>query len=71
MNHLTNKGVATGLFYPRPLHLQPVFEGLGFKEGDFPIAEQTCLEIINLPIYAELFDKQVEYVIEIVNTFET
>ena len=71
VNHLTNKGVATGLFYPRPLHLQPVFEGLGFKEGDFPIAEQTCLEIINLPIYAELFDKQVEYVIEIVNTFET
>ena len=69
VKHLNDAGVATGLFYPRPLHLQPVYEGLGYKEGDFPVSEQTCREIINLPIYAELTDEQVDYVIESVNSF--
>jgi dTDP-4-amino-4,6-dideoxygalactose transaminase len=68
--HLNTCGVATGQFYPRPLHLQPVYEGLGYKHGDFPIAERTCEEIINLPIYAELEDEQVDHVIESFNSFK-
>lgn len=71
VKHLNDHGVATGLFYPRPLHLQPVYESLGYREGDFPVAEQTCREIINLPIYAELSDEQADYVIETVNSFES
>ena len=70
VKHLNDAGVATGLFYPRPLHVQPVYEGLGYKEGDFPVSETACNEIINLPIYAELTDEQVDYVIETVNSFE-
>ena len=69
VKHLNEKGVATGLFYPVPLHLQPVYKGLGYTAGDFPIAERTCREIINLPIYPELTDDQVDTVIEILNDF--
>jgi dTDP-4-amino-4,6-dideoxygalactose transaminase len=70
VKHLSDQGVATGMFYPKPLHTQPVYKGLGYEEGDFPVAEQTCREIINLPIYPELTDDQVEYVIETLNSFE-
>jgi len=70
VKHLSDKGVATGWFYPKPLHTQPVYKGLGYEEGDFPVTEQTCREIINLPIYPELTDDQVEYVIEMVNSFK-
>lgn len=70
VKHLNDNGVATGLFYPRPLHLQPVYEGLGYSEGHFPEAERACREIINLPVYPELEDEQVDYVIETVNAFE-
>jgi dTDP-4-amino-4,6-dideoxygalactose transaminase len=69
VKHLSDHGVATGLFYPRPLHLQPVYKGLGYSAGDFPIAEKTCQEIINLPIYPELDDDQVDYVIKTINAF--
>ena len=69
VKHLNDRDIATGLFYPRPLHLQPVFEGLGYKEGAFPVAEKTCQEIINLPVYPEMEDEQVDYVIETVNSF--
>ncbi|MCZ6672876.1 MAG: DegT/DnrJ/EryC1/StrS family aminotransferase [Verrucomicrobia bacterium] len=70
VKHLTDHDVATGLFYPRPLHIQPVYESLDYKEGDFPVVEQTCREIINLPIYPELSDEQVDYVIATFNAFE-
>ena len=69
VKHLADREVATGLFYPKPLHLQPVYKGLGYDEGDFPVAEKTCREIINLPIYSELTDDQVDYVIDSVNSF--
>jgi dTDP-4-amino-4,6-dideoxygalactose transaminase len=71
VEHLNSKGVATGLFYPKPLHVQPVYKGLCYKEGDFPVSEKTCREIINMPIYPELQDEQVDYVIEAVNSFES
>ncbi len=69
VNYLNERGVATGLFYPRPLHLQPVFEELGYQEGDFPVAEKTCGEIINIPVYPEMEDDQVNYVIDTINSF--
>jgi dTDP-4-amino-4,6-dideoxygalactose transaminase len=69
VKHLSDNEVATGLFYPKGLHLQPVYKGLGYNEGDFPVTEQTCREIINLPIYGELTDEQVDYVIETINAF--
>ena len=60
--HLEAKGVSTGLHYPIPLHRQKAFEGLGYKEGDFPVAERLANEILSLPMFPELTDEQIDYV---------
>lgn len=59
---LGEKGIATGLHYPIPLHLQPCFEHLGYKKGDFPVAEELAEQGLSLPMYAEMTDEQIEYV---------
>jgi dTDP-4-amino-4,6-dideoxygalactose transaminase len=53
------KGIATGIHYPIPLHLQPAYSYLGYKEKDFPITEKISQEILSLPMFAELFEKQI------------
>ncbi len=60
--HLESKGIATGLHYPIPLHLQKVFSDLGYHKGDFPIAECVAEEMLSLPMYPELNDEQIQYV---------
>ncbi|WP_291321794.1 DegT/DnrJ/EryC1/StrS family aminotransferase, partial [Desulfonatronospira sp.] len=57
--HLQGRGVSTGLHYPVPLHLQTACAGLGYKEGDFPAAEQAAREILSLPMFPELRREQV------------
>jgi dTDP-4-amino-4,6-dideoxygalactose transaminase len=56
---LGDKGVATGFHYPIPVHLQPCFEHLGYKKGQFPNSERAAAEEISLPMFAELTDEQV------------
>ena len=56
------RGVVTEVYYPLPLHLQPVFSYLGYKEGDFPVAEQASKEALSLPVYPELSDAQQDQV---------
>lgn len=65
---LKKKGIASGIHYPVPLHLQPAYEYLGIKEGAFPIAERAAREIISLPMYPELTDEMVDEVIGAVET---
>jgi dTDP-4-amino-4,6-dideoxygalactose transaminase len=60
--HLEGKGIGTGLHYPIPLHMQKVFSGLGYKPGDFPVAEQLGSECLSLPMYPELTDEQIVHV---------
>lgn len=67
--YLKEAGVGTAVYYPEPLHLQPCFARLGYAEGDFPVAEQACREVVSLPIYAELTEAQQEYVVEQVAAF--
>ena len=59
---LNEKGVGAGVHYPIPLHLQPAFKELGYKEGDFPITEKISKEILSLPMYPELTREQIEFV---------
>ena len=63
----SEKGVPTGVYYPIPLHLQEVFQYLGYKNGDFPITEKVSLDIMALPMSAFLTKEEQDYVIEVVN----
>lgn len=69
--HLKARGIEAGIHYPIPLHLQPVYQNLGYKHGDFPQAEQAANEILSLPIYPEMTDAQVNQVVEAVKEFYT
>jgi UDP-2-acetamido-2-deoxy-ribo-hexuluronate aminotransferase len=66
---LKEKGIGTSIYYPIPLHLQKCFAYLGYKQGDFPVAERVCGEIIALPIYPELRDDEVDYVCDAIASF--
>jgi dTDP-4-amino-4,6-dideoxygalactose transaminase len=61
---MAEKGVATALHYPIPLHLQNAYMHLGYKPGDFPIAEKHAKEILSLPMYPELTSDQIGYVVQ-------
>ncbi|RPJ73248.1 MAG: DegT/DnrJ/EryC1/StrS family aminotransferase [Desulfobacteraceae bacterium] len=61
--HLTRKGVGTGLHYPLPLHLQKAYAHMGFRPGDFPASEAAAARLLSLPMYAELTREQIEYVV--------
>ncbi len=67
--HLDSKGIATGLHYPIPLHMQTAFAHLGYKEGDFPVTEKGAKEILSLPMYPELTEEQIIYVSQAIREF--
>ena len=69
--HLAARGVPTLIYYPLPLHLQKVYADLGYKSGDFPVAEAVSRRILPLPMYPELSDDEVGYVIEQITAFFT
>lgn len=58
--HLTSQGIATAIYYPLSLHLQEVYRYLDHKPGDFPHSERAQQEVLSLPIYPELVDRQIE-----------
>ena len=68
-DHLAQCGVSSSIHYPTPIHLQPAYEDLGYKEGDFPVAEVCGKTILSLPMYAELTHAQIELVAKTVREF--
>jgi len=64
MASLQSKGVASGIHYPIPLHLQEAYKDLGYQKGQFPIAERCAQQQVSLPMFAELSEDQVSYVAE-------
>ncbi len=67
--YLAGKGVDTKIHYPLPIHYQEAAKGLGYKKGDFPVTEKQAETILSIPVYPELTDEQVNYVIEEVGNF--
>lgn len=63
---LNDKGIATGFHYPTPVHLQPCFEHLGYKAGQFPNSEKAAAEELSLPMFAEMTDAQIREVVSAV-----
>jgi dTDP-4-amino-4,6-dideoxygalactose transaminase len=63
---LKERGIATGIHYPIPIHLQPAYTDLGYKKGSFPVAEEQAEEVLSLPMYAELAQEMIEYVAEVI-----
>ncbi|HXM99581.1 MAG TPA: DegT/DnrJ/EryC1/StrS family aminotransferase [Candidatus Dormibacteraeota bacterium] len=67
---LAGRKVASAVYYPVPLHLQPLYASLGYKPGDFPHAEKAAQEVLSLPMYPELKSEQILRVVEAIADFQ-
>ncbi|TLY15248.1 MAG: DegT/DnrJ/EryC1/StrS family aminotransferase [Nitrospirae bacterium] len=67
--YLKDKGVGTEVYYPVPLHLQSCYQELGYRKGAFPVSEGAAEEALSLPIYAELTDDHLSYVVKTTASF--
>jgi dTDP-4-amino-4,6-dideoxygalactose transaminase len=59
---LNRLGISAGIHYPIPIHLQPAYQDLGYKRGQFPVAETDAREVLSLPMYPELTAPQIEFI---------
>jgi dTDP-4-amino-4,6-dideoxygalactose transaminase len=67
--HLEKNGVAAGLHYPAPLHLQPALQFLGHRAGEFPNSERLAAQTVSLPLFPQMSSEDVGYVSKIVRAF--
>lgn len=63
INYLTEKNVYCGIHYPIPIHLQNAYSFLGKGKGSFPVAEKCAEQLVSLPMFPELSEEQIEYVV--------
>jgi dTDP-4-amino-4,6-dideoxygalactose transaminase len=66
---LAERKIGSEVYYPLPLHLQPVFSYLGLKAGDLPVSEQAALEVLALPMFPELTEAEIRLVVESIADF--
>ena len=66
LKHCIDNGIEAKVHYPIPLHLQDALQHLGYKPGDFPVAERHCREVISFPVDQHLSRAEQDYVIETV-----
>ena len=69
--HLASRGISVGIHYPIPIHLQPAYRDLGYRQGDFPITEECARQILSLPMYAELTPEIIGRIAETMSEFTT
>lgn len=62
--YLSEKGIPSMIYYPVPVHLQPAYCSLDCQEGDFPVSERLCNEVLSLPMHTELSEDQLQYICE-------
>lgn len=68
-DYLTDRGIGTNIHYPIPMHLQKAFSDMGFRKGDFPIAETLSETVLTLPLYIGMTDTEIDYVVDALNAF--
>ena len=66
---LKSRGIPSMIYYPRPIHLQEAYGYLGYKEGDFPVAEQLSNEVLSLPMHTELDNVHLAYITDTILEF--
>ncbi len=66
---LKEKGIPTAVYYPKPLHLQTAFQYLEYREGDFPISEDSSRRIFSLPMHPYLRDEQIDRIVSVIKEF--
>jgi dTDP-4-amino-4,6-dideoxygalactose transaminase len=66
---LKEKGIGTEVYYPVPMHLQECFAYLGYAEGSFPESEKAAKETLAIPVYPEVSETQVNYVVDCIQQF--
>ena len=71
VSYLSDNGVQTLIHYPVPIHLQECYVGLGYKSGDFPVAEMASKRLVSLPIFPGIKTDDVKYICDLVNNFIT
>jgi dTDP-4-amino-4,6-dideoxygalactose transaminase len=67
--YLKSQGVASEIYYPIALHLQPCFADLGYKPGEFPVSEELTRSVLALPVHSDLIDAQIDYVVDCIAGF--
>jgi dTDP-4-amino-4,6-dideoxygalactose transaminase len=67
--YLKDHGVGTEVYYPLPLHLQNCYRDLGYQKGAFPQSERAAEEVLSVPIFAELTEEQLHYVVQMIGSF--
>ena len=67
--HLESEGIQTAVYYPLSLHLQEIYQPLGYKPGDFAESERAQEEVLSLPMYPELSEKQIEKIARAIKTY--
>jgi UDP-2-acetamido-2-deoxy-ribo-hexuluronate aminotransferase len=67
--HLESKGIPSMIYYPMALHLQESYQYLGYKKGDFPVAEELSEQVLSLPMHTELTEDELNYIVQSIREF--
>lgn len=69
IEYLKKHDIETKIHYPQPPHLAQAYENLGYKEGDFPVTEAMANRVLSLPLYNDMTDEEISFVIDVVNQY--
>jgi UDP-2-acetamido-2-deoxy-ribo-hexuluronate aminotransferase len=69
IQHLNANGIGSQIHYPVPIHLQNAYKWLGHSKGEFPISEQIMERIVSLPMFPELEEQEIEFIVQKITAF--